>query len=284
MEDVLPKTVKIVLVIILLLAAAIGYLAMKRYQFDFFMNEQWALLSSYKAQEVFSLDMVEGLPEPARRYFLHAIEPGTPLARSVEITMTGTIALKPGGEKMPFSARQIIAMQGALIWHAQAGHGIMKVSGYDFYVPTTGGMRWWLWDILPVVNARDADTIRSAAGRVALETSIMLPSALLPQYGAAWEGVDENTARVRTAIDDEHLAIDITVAPDGSLERVRMMRWDARGLSGTPEYVPWVGTGFTREETFQGYTIPTHVSAVAKAGTSQENPFFEAEFLSADFH
>lgn len=281
--DIRSIIIRALFLIFIVVIIAFSFIIVTKKRFDKQMKALWKTLQTEHTREIFQPEMVRDLPEPARRYFLHAIKPGTPLAGSVEIEMEGKIGLVPGQEKTAFTARQIISASRGFIWNANVGRDILNVSGYDFYADKKGGMRWWLWGIIPLITADDPDTIRSAAGRAALETPIMLPSAMLPRYGVRWEGIDKNTARARLSVDDEHLAIDITVTTEGKLSRVRMMRWDPKGLTGSSEYVPWVGDSFKQEKTFQGYTIPVRVRAVAKAGTDQENAFFEAEFLKAAF-
>ena len=51
----------------------------------------------------FSEDMVAGMPAPARRFFLHAIAPGTPLARVAHIEMSGQIKPSEQMDWAPFS-------------------------------------------------------------------------------------------------------------------------------------------------------------------------------------
>ena len=69
-------------------------------------------------QDVFSPEMVEGLPPVAQRYLLHAIKSGTPLARWVEIEMRGEI--RPTGGWMPFEAEQVLMPGRGFIWMARA--------------------------------------------------------------------------------------------------------------------------------------------------------------------
>src|SRR5687768_10729263 len=57
----------------------------------------------------FRPEMVADLPEPARRYFHHAIAPGTPLARLARLEMTGEMRLSPRGAWLPLHARQVLA-------------------------------------------------------------------------------------------------------------------------------------------------------------------------------
>src|SRR5262249_22737533 len=64
----------------------------------------WQSLEAPSTHQVFTEDMVSDLPAPARRYLLHAIRPGTPLASSVSLGMGGTMRLKPDQEWMPMKA------------------------------------------------------------------------------------------------------------------------------------------------------------------------------------
>ena len=250
------------------------------------IDELWQRLRIPAGGDLFNPASVADLPAPARRYFLHAIAPGTPLARSVVLTMHGHIGLRPGAARSPFQARQILSTVG-LIWQARLGHGLLRVSGYDLYAEGQGAMRWSLWGLLPVVRAGGPDITRSAAGRLALEAPLWLPSALLPRswsgWKPRWEEVNDRVARVRIRIGDEELAPLLFISPEGRLERIEMNRWDSKGLTGTPGYVPWVGDRIGEDRTFSGYTIPTVAHPIAKAGTPQENLFMDLVIDTADY-
>lgn len=55
--------------------------------------------------------MVDGLPEPAQRYFRFTIRPGTPLYAVARITMTGQFSLGTGEapDYMAMTAQQVLA-------------------------------------------------------------------------------------------------------------------------------------------------------------------------------
>ena len=52
--------------------------------------------------ERFDPSMVDDLPAPVRRYFLHTIQPGTPLVRAVRLEMDGRMRLGADQDWMPF--------------------------------------------------------------------------------------------------------------------------------------------------------------------------------------
>jgi hypothetical protein len=247
------------------------------------VDQTWQGLQAEAGTEVFDPAAVAELPEAARRYLRHAIRPGTVLARSVALQMRGRMALTPGADKTPLRARQLLATDG-FVWQASVGAGTRRISGHDLFADGEGSMRWFLWGIVPIMQASGPDVSRSAAGRVALEVTLWLPSALLPQAGARWEAVDGARARVHLSVDDERLAPVLTIAEDGRLTRIEMQRWDTEGLGGAPGYVLWVGEVLGEERTFEGYTIATRVRATARAGTPQANEFFEALVTDAVYH
>jgi hypothetical protein len=270
-------------ILMLLLATIVVVLGSLRILHDREIERLWETLRMPPGATLFDPGSVAHLPDPAQRYLRHAIAPGTRLARSVVIEMQGRIGLKPGADMLPFQARQILATPDGLIWRAVVGEGIRQITGSDRFVAGEGAMHWFIGYAIPLVRAGGVDVSRSAAGRVALEAPMMLPSALLPEAGARWEAIDARSARVYLQIGSEQLALLIAVAPDGRLERVEMPRWDAEGMDGKPGYVLWVGDQLTEERTFGGYTIPVRMRATKRAGTPQADAFFEAEIKSAQY-
>jgi hypothetical protein len=270
-------------VIVLLAIAAASVLGSLRILHDREIERLWETLRVPPGTTVFDPGSVMHLPEPAQRYLLRAIAPGTRVARSVVVEMQGRIGLKPGADKLPFQAQQILAVPNGFIWRAAVGEGSMQITGSDRYAGGEGAMHWFLWYAIPLVRASGVDVSRSAAGRMALEAPLLLPSALLPESGARWEAIDNQSARVYLQVGIEPLAPVISVTHDGRLERVEMQRWDAEGLDGKPGYVLWVGDQLTEERTFGGYTIPVRMRATKKAGTPQADSFFEAEITSAQY-
>src|ERR1700726_3439673 len=71
------------------------------------VRQEWLrLAAAAAATEKFDPAMTAELPAAVQRWLGHAILPGTPLWRSVELTMHGQIKL---GRWRPFTARQALA-------------------------------------------------------------------------------------------------------------------------------------------------------------------------------
>jgi len=239
------------------------------------MLQEWKRLAAGgPPPEPFDPDMVVDLPEPARRWLAHAIAPGTPLWRSVELEMHGTIKIKGW---RPFTATQVIAPPEGYIWAARASVYGLPVTGYDRLSSGSGEMRWRLLGVVPVVTASGPDLFRSAAGRLASEIAL-LPTAF---QMAAWRlGDAPDTAVATWQIGAESIDVALHVAPDGRLLDVLLQRWsDAGGAFG---YVPF-GVACEQERTFDGVTIPSDIRAGWWWGTDREaeGAFFRAEITSA---
>lgn len=244
------------------------------------VDRLWSGLQQIGAGEKFTVDMVKALPAPARRYFLHAIKPGTPLAFSVQLEMKGSFRVSLKKKWAPMRARQILAPTRGLIWKASIG-GLLKITGYDRYVDGQGGMKWRLYGVIPLLNAGGPDINRSARGRLAAETC-WVPSSLLPQRGIRWESVDDETVKAALSIDGEEFTLTLTVAEDGAPERVRLNRWGDMAGDGHFEEISF-GAEFSGENSFGGYTVPTKISVGWRPGTDQYLEFFRAEVTSAVF-
>lgn len=225
--------------------------------------------------------LVADLPEPARRYLLHAIAPGTPLARSVELEMEGTILLAPGGEPVPITAEQVLSPPEGFIWRARTHGGLMRIRGFDRYVDGQGEMRWRLWGLIPVLRADGPDITRSAAARLAME-AVMSPSALIPGRGAEWEPVDEDRAVFRMRVGEERVETTLTVDAVGRPVRVSAPRW--REASGSePAGYSRFDVEMEGELRSGGYTLPGRIRAGWRLGEPDEFRFFDATLTTARF-
>lgn len=229
----------------------------------------------------FAPEMVADLPEPVRRYFLHAIRSGAPLARAVRLTMAGEMRLGPGQAWLPFRACQVLAPSKGFVWEASVGEGLMRFSGADTYAYGRGRVTFRLWDLIPVARAGGPDVSRSARGRLAIE-SIWQPAALLPQRGVRWTAIDDQTARATVTIDGEPVPLTVTIAPDGRLLSVRMERWGNLMADGRFAPIPF-GADITEETSFGGYSVPSQLSVRWWYGTSRAFEFFHARLTRATY-
>jgi hypothetical protein len=227
------------------------------------------------ASDLFDPALAAGLPEPARRWLVHSISPGTPMRHAVELEMRGSIRL---GAWRPFTARQVLAPGAGFVWAATARFAGVPVNGYDRYSDGTGEMRWRLAGLVPVVTADGPDVALSGAGRLAGEC-VLVPTAF---RRAIWaDGPDQDTATVTWTVDGRTDSAELRVGPAGELTSVLMQRW------GNPLGEPYgrypFGVHLSEERSFGGITIPTVLRAGWFWGTPREadGDFFRARITSA---
>jgi hypothetical protein len=242
----------------------------------------WDALAALPAPPgTFDPAMVAGLPDPARRYFLYTIAPGTPLRAAAVIEMGGEIGMgtKEAPGYRPMRARQILAPPAGFVWDLDAG----LVGGSDGMTPATSWTRFRLAGLVPVVRVGgDPDHFRSAFGRVVAEGTFWTPAAFLPGPGIAWEAVDADTARVTVTAHGLEQSVDITVAPDGQPLRVVLPRWSNANPDKEWRLQPF-GGDLADFRAFEGYRLPTTVDGGNLIGTEAYFPFFKARVSRVRF-
>jgi hypothetical protein len=251
-------------------AGAVGGLSIVKLRDDRYVERLWSTLAALpSANGVFTEQMVADLPEPARRYFLHAIQPGTPLASRFHWHYTGE--MKPGAEMpwMSLEAGQILVKGRGFVWKAAARKGPLAVTVRDHYLDGAGRMRIALFGLIPVVNATGSDLSKSALARLIIE-GVALPSALLPGPDIQITGLDASRFTVTTHLHGETTPITLTVDPDGRPTEVTMQRWGNLTADGTYQFIPY-GMEMVDERTFGGYTIPSQFAGGWWYGTEQYN-------------
>lgn len=211
--------------------------------------------------EPFDPAVVEHLPEPGRRWLRHAIAPGTPLRRSVVLRQHGMIRL--GGWR-PFTAVQALAPLEGFLWAVTTHLFRVPVHGFDRFSNATGEMRHRLLGLIPVMTSTGSDVGRSAAARHTSEIIWAPAAALGPQV--VWLSLDETRVTLLIPCGPWVLAPTLTVSPSGALDQVAVPRWTNAAHTG------WHEERFTAvlgaERTFDGYTIPTQITAGWGHGTS----------------
>ncbi len=272
---------KILLSMAALLAIAFCILVILRIKNDNEVSKIWQKLADFPTENVFTEDLIAGLPTPVQRYFLHAIAPGTPLVSSVTLEMSGSFRLGQDKPWVPMQAQQRISILKGFVWKAAIGRGLSQFVGADYYTNGSGRMRFSLWGLVPLVNAHTQDIARSSVGRLAGEF-IWLPSALLPQQGVIWKAIDEKTIQANLVIDDQPVTLTLVVDAEGKILNLSLLRWGDQTDKASWDYIPF-GVEFQAEQKFGGFTIPSEVKAGWWFGTERYLEFFRATIEKAEF-
>ncbi len=241
--------------------------------------------SSATSLPTFDPATVADLPPPARRYFLFAIRPGTPLKPVADLEMTGELSLgtKEKPNYLPMTGRQVLRLDG-FVWRVRAGGPAMWFSGADGYAQGEGWTRFWLYDAFPIVRAGGGDDFtRSAAGRAVAESLFWAPAALLPSARVRWEAVDADTARAVVTLDGHEHRVELTVDDDGRPRSVRLMRWSRENPEKTWRLQPFGGTIGAITEV-DGYRVAQAVDGGNGFGTPDYFPFYRARVTRIRLH
>ncbi len=268
-----------VLVLVSLCVVALAVLRLMDRRED---HGEWDRLAAQQpeAPSRFDPQMVADLPEPARRYFAYAIDPGTPLLPVAIIEMTGEFSLgtKEDPRYQPMEARQILAAPEGFVW-AMRTRGGMPVSGSD----TGRWTRFRIFGLIPVARqGGDSDHTRSAYGRYVGEAVIWAPAALLPGPGVTWDAVDEDTARVIVEHGPLSQAVDVTVDSDGRPVTAVFQRWSNANADNEHRLQPF-GAVMSDFREVGGYRLPFRVEAGNLYGTEEYFPFFRADVTAIRF-
>lgn len=162
--------------------------------------------------------MIDHLPEPARRWLIHSITPGTRLAVAAQLSMHGTIRI---GAWRRFTAHQVIRPDTGFVWRARSRIAGLPIRGFDRYVNGTGEMRWRLAGLIPVMSTRGPDVTRSAAARLAGE-SVFVPTSLVTAHWQA-AGDDSATENSSARTSTRPHSAEQTLAPIGTEWHPRLL-------------------------------------------------------------
>lgn len=206
----------------------------------------------------FEEEMVAGLPDPARRYFLHAIQPGTPLASGFRWRYHGGLRTDRDALWMDLRAEQILVRDRGFVWKARVSRPPLLMTGADHYLDGESRMRISAFGLVPVVNASGPDIARSASGRLLIE-GVALPPALLPGQNVTIEPVDDSRFRALVRLGEWQTPITVTVDEVGRATEVVLDRWGDQTPGKSFRLIPY-GAKLGEEATFGNYTIPTQIS------------------------
>jgi hypothetical protein len=220
------------------------------------------------------------LPAGTLRYLAHAIRPGAPIPRVANVVFTGQLRLRPQGPWLRFRARETLMAASGFVFAARAWLGPLPVTTHDRYLDGHADSRIRLFGVLPIVTRRGPDADRAMRSRLVVE-SVWLPSAFLPDVGAAWTEEDGHL-HLTLPVHAEDVAASVSVGPSGELQAMRLDRWS--DLTDTHAYasIPFE-TRVEAERRFGDYTIPSQLRSLWWTGTDREFEFFRATVQEATF-
>jgi hypothetical protein len=190
--------------------------------------------------------------------------------------MSGRIKV---GIWLPFRATQRCDGK-SFLWRASVGLGPLRpLVVTDRYVGGEGSMSGKLVGRWALFEQTDANVVRSAAARTALE-AVFAPRALFPGCGYAWRAENDDHIVASTENLPEHVEVHLRIASDGRLLNAVAQRW-GEVTKGIFAYLPF-GADMHAERRFGDLVIPSLVSAGWNYGTDHYSPFFKATVTTAN--
>lgn len=193
------------------------------------------------------------LPGIVRTYFKQAVQGELQPHRTVRMTQTGEMVLKPRARPRPFTATEDFAVgQVAFAWRARFPMlGPVALSVTDSYDGRDGLLEVRLLG-LPLQRNRGPELALGEAFRYLAEIA-WVPQAILANPELEWQEVDERSAEVATWVADERITVRLIFNAAGEIaqtvaERPRM---EAGG-----EATRWVGE-YSEHQELGGVRLPT---------------------------
>ena len=219
--------------------------------------------------ERFAPLLLDGLAEPVRRYFTHALADGARLSGGVRAQLSGHIRV---GAWLRFSS----VWEGdgrSFSWQATAG----PLRVHDRFAGGVGFMDirvrppFARLPALKLLHVENDDTARSGAGRAALE-ALWTPASLLPSRGVTWRADSDDVIVASWEVPPERPGLHITIDRDGAVRSWHSERWRDRKTG----YLPF-GADVHAERRFGDLTVPSRLTAGWGHGTDRWAPFFRCE-------
>jgi len=246
------------------------------------LHDDWdRLLSPSPDPRPFDPDTLHHLPEPARRWLIHAIAPGTPLRRRVRLDQRGEIQLR--GRWWPMRAVQALDPLAGFVWPVEVRMLGLPVRGFDRLVTGDDGpegeMTHRLLGRLTVMHVDGPDYVRSASARPASEI-IWSPAAALDER-IRWRAVDDRSFVVVVPVGGHDHEVTLTVDEAGAVRTVSVPRWtqDDDGAWGERTF----GGRIDSESTFDGITVPSRSIAGYGDDPGGDGAFIRQIIGSASF-
>ncbi len=261
----------IALLALLVALAGAGWLARaRRLRDEHRARLRDVLLQPNVGGDRFHVATVDALPTPAANYLRRALAPDAPLARSVDVRMSGRLRVA-ADDWVPFEARQRICAERGFLWEARVG--VLRrlgVHGADWLLGDEAGVAYHLADWWPVIDQRRPEMARSALGRLMVEL-IWLPSSLTPQRGATWVSGDSDRAVVTPS--GGKVAMSVAVADDGRLREISTVRrrFSANGETSIAPY----GVSVQADERWGDFCVPSRLVAAWGIGTDDREDFMQ---------
>lgn len=228
---------------------------------------------------IISDQMLEGLPEPARRYLTYSGVVGGPHVRTVYLTQKGRMRAGDQQPWMPLDARQWYTVSPpGFVWDGTMHLGPLPLArARDQYVYGQGSLVVRAAQIIPVANVAGEEMDQGAMLRYLAEM-IWFPAAFL---GANMDitPIDNRSFQVTLTEDSRSVSGQMHIDEEGRLTRIEAERY--RMIDGGFELCHWSAI-VTEYGEFEGLRLPSRAQALWQL-ESGELPYFDVAITHLEY-
>lgn len=189
---------------------------------------------------------LDGVPEPAARYFRACLRTGDAPPAVARIHHEGEFRL--GGSWKPFHSLEVIAAAPGFVWDARINVApLLDVYVRDAYLNGTASMQAAVAAAFPVVDVRGGSDLNAGALQRYLAEAPWLPGSLLPRHGVVWEAIDSSRARASLTNGLTSVTLDFTFNERDEIESVYTSA-RMREVAGRYEPTPWSARSWNYQE------------------------------------
>lgn len=175
-------------------------------------------------------DDLLGIPEPIQRWLRWSGALGRRRVSVLRMVHGGRFKAGPTRPWMPIHGEYVVTTRApSFHWYGDMTLAPgLHAAAIDSYLAGEGRMQVKALSAITVVDARDAETARSAFGRCVAELC-MTPTFFLDRDRVRWEAVDRSHARCEVRDGRLSTTAEVFVHDDGALDRIEVMRAFDRG-------------------------------------------------------
>ena len=145
-----------------------------------------------KSDKIYSINQLNHLPEPVKRYFKYVLKEGQPYINSVRLTHNGFFKTDLKKDFIKITGEQYFSTnKPQFIWKGETS----MFTARDFYIDDKGGLIATIVNVYNIVDAKGSNFDEGELQRWLAE-SVWFPSNLLPSEHLLWTSIDDHSAKL----------------------------------------------------------------------------------------